>query len=89
MAELKTEFHVHAAVTRADLDAAMNFIQKRARKKNDAAEGVCCALFACVYATAEGLLECGLPADQIKRLLDQQTAQVMFQLTAIPTEGRS
>jgi hypothetical protein len=85
------EFHVHAAITPGDLDAAMKFIQKRARRRKDAAEGVCAALFACVYATAEGLLDCGLPADQIKRLLDQQTHQVMFQLMAAEgrAEGRS
>lgn len=75
-----TEFHVRATITPADMDAALRFIQKRARRRQDAAEGICAALFACVYVTAEGLLECGLPADQIKRMLDQQTAQVMFQL---------
>ena len=79
----QSEFHVHADITTGDLDAALKFIQKRARRRSDPAEGVCAALFSCVFATAERLLECGLPADQIKRLLDQQTAQVMFQLTAM------
>lgn len=77
------DIHVHAAITPGDLDAALKFIQKRARRRSDPIEGVCAALFSCVFATAERLLECGLPADQIKRLLDQQASQVMFQLAAM------
>ena len=77
-----TEFHIHASVSPADLDAALRHIQKRARRHSNPAEGVCAALFACVFVTAEGLVRCGLPADQVKRILDQQTAQVMFQIEA-------
>lgn len=71
------EIRVSATVTAADLDAALRFIQKRARKREDPIEGVSAALYAVMFSTCDGLVECGLSIENVDRLLEQFRQQIV------------
>lgn len=73
-------FSVTAKITEADMDAALAFVRKRARKREDAAEGVSAAMFSVMFATCDGLVECGLPIDAVDSMLDQFKQQIIHQL---------
>lgn len=73
-------FSVSAKVTGGDIDAALSFVQKRARKRPDAVEGVSAALFSVMFATCEGLVACGLSIENVDSLLDQFRQQVLTQI---------
>lgn len=73
-------FSVSARITQADLEAALAFVRKRARKRTDAAEGVSAAMFAVMFATCDGLVECGLSIENVDSMLDQFRQQITHQL---------
>lgn len=84
---MSESFKVNAQVTPADLDAALAFVRKRARKRPDAIEGVSAALFSVMFATCEGLVDCGLPVESVDSMLDQFRRQVMQQIQLQQTVG--
>lgn len=73
-------FEVKCTATEADLDAALKFVRKRARKRSDAVEGVSVALFSVMFATCEGLVECGLSVENVDAMLDQFRQQITKQI---------
>lgn len=74
------QFKVNFTATEADLDAALQFVRKRARKRSDAVEGVSVALFSVMFATCEGLVECGLSIDNVDDMLEQLRKQITSQI---------
>lgn len=84
---MSEQFEINAHVTPADLDAALAFIKKRARKRSDAVEGVSVALFAVMFATCEGLVDCGLSVENIDSLLNQFRRQITSKIQLLQTEG--
>lgn len=77
---MSEKFQVNCQVTPADFDAALNFVQKRARKRADAVEGVSVALFAVMFSTCEGLVDCGLSIENVESMLDQFRQQITKQI---------
>lgn len=73
-------FEFQAVATSSDLDAALNFVKKRARKKSDAVEGVSVVLFSVMFTTCEGLVDCGLPIESVDELLDQFRKQIIGEI---------
>lgn len=73
-------FEFQAVATSSDLDAALNFVKKRARKKTDAVEGVSVALFSVMFTTCEGLVDCGLPIENVEEILDQFRKQIIGEI---------
>lgn len=84
---MSERFEVSAHVTPADLDAALAFIRKRARKRSDAVEGVSVALFAVMFATCEGLVDCGLSVENVDSLLNQFRQQITNKIKLVQMEG--
>lgn len=73
-------FSVTTKITSADMDAALAFVRKRARKRSDAAEGVSAAMYSVMYATCNGLVECGLSIENVDSMLEQFRQQITHQL---------
>lgn len=73
---------VNTKVTPDDLGAALIFIRKRARKRADAVDGVSAALFSVMFATCNGLVECGLSIENVDSMLDQMRQQVTANIRA-------
>lgn len=84
---MSERFEVSAHLTSADLDAALAFIRKRARKRSDAVEGVSVALFAVMFATCEGLVDCGLSVENVDSLLNQFRQQITNKIKLVQMEG--
>lgn len=84
---MSDRFEVNAHVTPADLDAALAFIRKRARKRSDAVDGVSVALFAVMFATCEGLVDCGLSVENVDSMLNQFRQQVISKIKLVHMEG--
>lgn len=84
---MSERFEVNAHITPADLDAALAFIRKRARKRSDAVEGVSVALFAVMFATCEGLVDCGLSVENVDSMLNQFRQQVISKIKLAQMEG--
>jgi len=74
------ELHVSTTITSADLDAAFRFVQKRSRKHKDPLEGVSAALYAVMFSTCEGLVDCGLSIESVDSFLEQSRQQVIAQI---------
>lgn len=80
-------FEVKCVATEADLDAALRFVRKRARKRSDAVEGVSVALFSVMFATCEGLVDCGLSVENVDAMLDQFRQQITKQINVNTATG--
>lgn len=85
------EVHVSTAITKADLDAAFQFVVKRVRRHGDAdpLNGMSAALYAIMWTIGEALTECGLGSAEVSRVIEQTRQQVVGHLAAREKGGAS